>query len=114
MRTCAFRLWALFARLIMQILRDLTDAIYDFENLVGNTDNRDHLNDCLTDILEDAGDYFYSDARLIRSGVVEDTQRRAKGLGARNFHGQVTILIRDEFDEDGEMIPRRVIVPVPN
>lgn len=95
----------------MQILRDLTDSIYDFENLVGSTDNQDYLNDRLTDILEAAGDYFYNDASLIRSEVVEDAQRRAKGLGVRKLRGQVTLLIRDEFDEDGKVISRRVTVP---
>ncbi|GAA0888817.1 hypothetical protein [Rhodanobacter soli] len=98
----------------MLILRDLTDGIYDFESLVRNTDNQDHIDDCRNELLEDVGNYFYSDGGMLRREVIKDVQVRARHLEVRVVRGQVTFIIEDDIDEDGELIPRRVSVPMPN
>lgn len=97
----------------MLILRDLTDEIHDFESLVRNTDDQDYIDDCRKELLKSIGSCI-SDDRGVRRGFIEYAQLHAKDLEIRFVRGRVSLRIRDAFNEDGEVMFRRVYVPIVN
>jgi len=97
----------------MTYLRDITDEIYEHEELVRNDCNQDRIADSRGELLENLTNFFWNYDGSLSTVAVQQAREFAPHLGVKVVHRKLSIYIPNELDVEDGVVFKRVTVARP-